>query len=220
MANLLQSSSGWIINNAFFSNGLWTLKAAGVFSAANGSAVCQYGQSGAADSLTATCNYELSSFNNDPQGPRDIWFIVSADGSPVFSQQLAQGGVTNQPVNGSFSLNLTLPNEASVEILVAGNSAGAPIFGYNDYGIVTLNTGSLVQAVDDLRVVQFRYSKDGGHNWSGWVTRSLGEVGEFQKRVRAYRFGQGRQWVFDIKVTSPVKADLIAMSIQASGGPA
>lgn len=70
------------------------------------------------------------------------------------------------------------------------------------------------------RKVLFRYSRDGGHNWSGWVERSLGEVGEFQKRVRRYRFGQGRQWVFDIRVTSPMKADLLAMSIQAVGGPA
>lgn len=70
------------------------------------------------------------------------------------------------------------------------------------------------------RKVMFRYSKDGGHNWSGWVERSLGEVGDFQTRVRRYRFGQGRQWVFDIRVTSPMKVDLLAMSIQASGGPA
>jgi len=70
------------------------------------------------------------------------------------------------------------------------------------------------------RVVAFRYSRDGGHNWSGWVERSLGEVGDFQKRVRRYRMGQGRQWVFDVRVTSPVQADLIAASIQLSGGPA
>lgn len=70
------------------------------------------------------------------------------------------------------------------------------------------------------RKVLLRYSKDGGHNWSGWVERSLGEVGEFQKRVRRYRMGQGRQWVFDVRVTSPVQADLIAASIQLSGGPA
>lgn len=71
-----------------------------------------------------------------------------------------------------------------------------------------------------MRVVQIRYSKDGGNNWSAWVERDLGEVGEFQKRIRRYRLGQGRQWVFDIRVTSPVRADLIAMSVQASGGPA
>lgn len=70
------------------------------------------------------------------------------------------------------------------------------------------------------RKVMFRYSKDGGNNWSNWFERSLGEVGAFQQRVRAYRFGQGRQWVFDIKVTSPMQCDLLAMSIQADTGDA
>lgn len=70
------------------------------------------------------------------------------------------------------------------------------------------------------RKVMFRYSKDGGHNWSAWVERDLGEVGEFQKRVRRYRLGQGRQWVFDTRVTSPIRVDILAMSLQVSVGPA
>lgn len=63
------------------------------------------------------------------------------------------------------------------------------------------------------RTVQIRYSKDGGHNWSHWRDRSLGEIGEFQKRVQLLRLGQGREWVFHIKVTDPVSADLLECSI-------
>lgn len=59
-----------------------------------------------------------------------------------------------------------------------------------------------------------RYSKNGGRNWSNWKQRSLGEVGDFMKRVRLYRLGRGRQWVVDIRVTDPVRADLIAGSVQ------
>ena len=64
------------------------------------------------------------------------------------------------------------------------------------------------------RTVQIRYSKDGGRNWSAWRNRSLGELGEFQKRVITRRLGIGRQWVFEWKVTSPVRADMIAASLQ------
>ena len=60
--------------------------------------------------------------------------------------------------------------------------------------------------------VDFRYSKDGGRNWSNWRTRSLGELGDFQKRVQFNRLGQGRQWVFEVRVTDPVKRDLLAAS--------
>lgn len=65
------------------------------------------------------------------------------------------------------------------------------------------------------RVVQIRYSKDGGRNWSSWRERSLGELGEFMKRVRVLRLGQGRQWVFEWKVTDPVRADCLGASIDA-----
>lgn len=65
--------------------------------------------------------------------------------------------------------------------------------------------------------VDFRYSKDGGRNWSHWRTRSLGELGDFQKRVQFNRLGQGRQWVFEVRVTDPVKRDLLAASYRPEG---
>ena len=64
------------------------------------------------------------------------------------------------------------------------------------------------------RVVQIRYSRDGGRNWSAWRERSLGDLGEFMKRVRCLRLGQGRQWVFEWKVTDAVRADCLGASLQ------
>jgi hypothetical protein len=58
--------------------------------------------------------------------------------------------------------------------------------------------------------VDVRYSKDGGRNWSDWRKRSLGSTGSFIKRLEFRRLGMGRQWVFDIRVTDPVRADLMA----------
>jgi hypothetical protein len=65
--------------------------------------------------------------------------------------------------------------------------------------------------------VDIRYSKDGGRNWSHWKRRSLGEVGDFMKRVRVNRLGRGRQWVFDIRVTDDCRADLLAASVKVEG---
>lgn len=65
--------------------------------------------------------------------------------------------------------------------------------------------------------VLIRYSKDGGYNWSDHRVRSLGEAGEFCKKVQVARLGQGQQWVFDISVADPVRADLMAASIQIEG---
>ncbi|WP_312321255.1 hypothetical protein, partial [Stenotrophomonas sp.] len=54
-----------------------------------------------------------------------------------------------------------------------------------------------------------RYSKDGGRNWSNWKERSLGQIGQYQQRIKLMRLGRGRQWVFDIEVSSPRKSDLL-----------
>ncbi len=61
--------------------------------------------------------------------------------------------------------------------------------------------------------VQIRYSKDGGANWSEWRVLDMGGVGNFTRRVQTRRLGRGRQWVFDIRITDPVRADILAGSI-------
>ena len=61
--------------------------------------------------------------------------------------------------------------------------------------------------------VDVRYSRDGGRNWSDWRKLDMGDVGDFCKRLQLRRLGRGYQWVFDIRVTDPVRADLIAGSI-------
>lgn len=69
---------------------------------------------------------------------------------------------------------------------------------------------------DTPMTCDFRYSKDGGHNWSNWRQCSMGNTGDFVKQIEMRRFGQGRQWVFDIRVTDPGRADLMGASTIAS----
>lgn len=61
--------------------------------------------------------------------------------------------------------------------------------------------------------VDLRYSKDGGNNWSDWRKIPMGQTGNFMKTLQTLRLGIGRQWVFDVRVTDPVKADILAASI-------
>lgn len=60
--------------------------------------------------------------------------------------------------------------------------------------------------------VDIRYSKDGGRNWSDWRKMNAGDTGDFTERLQARRFGRGRQWVFDIRITDPVRTDILAAS--------
>jgi len=47
------------------------------------------------------------------------------------------------------------------------------------------------------------YSKDGGHTYSDEVERSMGEAGEYAKRVIWRRLGWGRNWIFKLRTWSP-----------------
>jgi hypothetical protein len=53
--------------------------------------------------------------------------------------------------------------------------------------------------------LMLRYSNDGGHTWSNWKQRSIGKVGEYGKRVRFGPTGSGRNRVWEISITDPVK---------------
>lgn len=64
------------------------------------------------------------------------------------------------------------------------------------------------------RKVFLCYSDDGGRNWSNWRERSLGETGEYNKRIRFNRLGSFRERIWRIRVSSPVKRDIIAASAQ------
>jgi hypothetical protein len=65
--------------------------------------------------------------------------------------------------------------------------------------------------------IEIAISKDGGHTFGNWSTRSLGETGDFLKRVVKRRCGTGRHWTFAIRCTDPVCVDLLAGSIQIEG---
>lgn len=62
------------------------------------------------------------------------------------------------------------------------------------------------------RFVNLRYSPDGGYNWSDWRLISVGEVGDFAKRVQELRFGRGTEWVFEFMVTDNFRCDALAAS--------
>lgn len=57
--------------------------------------------------------------------------------------------------------------------------------------------------------IEVAFSKDGGHTWSNWRRRSLGGVGQYEQRIRLLRLGRYRHAVMKVRVSSPVKRDLL-----------
>jgi len=59
-------------------------------------------------------------------------------------------------------------------------------------------------------VVEMRYSDDGGRNFSTWRWENFGRLGEYNARVFFSRLGRFRSRLFHIRISSPVRRDLIA----------
>jgi len=62
---------------------------------------------------------------------------------------------------------------------------------------------------DTDHILRLRYSKDGGRNWSNWKDRSLGAIGEYEKRLRIRRLGEHVQIVFEFTTSSARKTDVL-----------
>lgn len=63
--------------------------------------------------------------------------------------------------------------------------------------------------------VNVSYSKDGGRNWSNIKRRSIGQIGQYQQRIKLRRLGLGRTWIFKISVSSARKRDLLGAVVTA-----
>jgi hypothetical protein len=60
-----------------------------------------------------------------------------------------------------------------------------------------------------------QYSDDDGHTWSHEKWRSLGKVGEFERRVRWYALGRSRRRIYKIGGSSNSKRNIIAARLEA-----
>ena len=53
--------------------------------------------------------------------------------------------------------------------------------------------------------MMLRYSDDGGHTWSNRREATMGKIGQYGARAKWNRLGRGRNRVFEVSVTDPVK---------------
>lgn len=90
-----------------------------------------------------------------------------------------------------------------------------PIFNHSVE--LVMDTGHGTNAVPDPQV-EIRWSDDFGRNYSDFRQRSLGAVGEYRKRVRIQKLGMFRNRLFHVRVSDPVKRDLIVGEIRPAEG--
>ena len=63
-----------------------------------------------------------------------------------------------------------------------------------------------------------RWSNDGGSTWSKEYWSNIGATGQYQNRIIWRRLGWSRDRIFEVVVTSPVKAVIVSANLKASAG--
>lgn len=76
---------------------------------------------------------------------------------------------------------------------------------FNEF-ILDLQVGSF--EIDNAKIY-LRYSNDGGYTWSNYLEKSLGNKGQYTKRVRWRRLGNARNRVWELSCSDPVKLVLL-----------
>lgn len=75
---------------------------------------------------------------------------------------------------------------------------------------IDMQTGvGLISGQGSNPQVMLQISKDGGHTWGTELWRSCGAIGKYLTRVIWRRLGRGRDWVFKVRITDPVKVVII-----------
>lgn len=84
---------------------------------------------------------------------------------------------------------------------------------------VDMETGVGIDAGQgDAPLLMMRYSNDGGHTWSNYKTATVGKVGEYGARCKFGRLGTGRNRVWEISMSDPVKFAVIGANVEAVTG--
>lgn len=67
-------------------------------------------------------------------------------------------------------------------------------------------------------LMMLRYSNDGGHTWSNYKTQTVGAIGAYSARCLFNRLGAGRNRVWEISMTDPVKFAVLGAIVDAEAG--
>lgn len=113
------------------------------------------------------------------------------------------GGVLERRLRGGFPINSGGVSVDNVQIRV-------------NVGQTAALTGDYAEPQVELRV-----SRDAGQTWGDWRARSLGEQGQYRKRVQWRRLGMASRpgWLGEVRVTDPVPFRLSGFLInEAYGG--
>lgn len=90
---------------------------------------------------------------------------------------------------------------------------------YFGQGTLDMETGvGLTSGQGSDPLVMLRYSNDGGHTWSNYKQLSFGKMGQYGRQVKIPPTGNGRNRVWEISITDPVKRAVFGADVGVEKG--
>jgi hypothetical protein len=97
------------------------------------------------------------------------------------------------------------------------NSPTNAVAGLAVAGLAIAGKNSLATLGADPQAM-LRWSNDGGSTWSNEHWTSIGVQGAYKNRAIWRRLGQARDRIFEVVVTDPIKAVIVAANLKAEAG--
>jgi hypothetical protein len=207
VANLLQIPADWDATSAQYNGGVWEVAVNGVYAEVPNGSIRYIGTVQPGDTIQATVTYEITEAID-----QDLWFLVYSSSGAIIAHKMWNADHSS-PTTGQFDVDVDMTDWPWV---ILGASTSSEEF------VDPLSYGKVAEVFISPPIappeppppdhhVLICYSKDGGRNWSNWKKRSLGDIGQYADRIRVRltRLGVGRQWVFRVRVSSPIKRDLL-----------
>lgn len=105
----------------------------------------------------------------------------------------------------------------AVRTAQAIDASGKIIF-FNEFELkIQAGVGTAVGAGSDPQLM-LQWSDDGAKTWSNEHWRSMGQIGEYTKRVRWQRLGRAYDRIFKVMITDPVNRIIISAYLDAELG--
>lgn len=160
---------------------------------------------------------DVGVLTTDPgSGLGQLLFLNSTDGTTSWRVTVDIFGVlsaTLVPFNSFYPQSLPLSNSSGLvpQGMISWNVQVSPI------GNLLANLGGSYVREPKMSL---RYSSDGAHSWSDYITRGCGQIGEYKKRVLWKRLGMPRDFNIEITMSDPIGWRVVDAYLDSTPGSA
>ena len=150
-----------------------------------------------------TQQWHIRNYRETATGDLKFWrgSCMCFSGSKHFVGDMQTGNVYNMDLDIYDDNGDEIPR---IRTSTALNNDQYTIF-YNEI-IIYMETGVGLNVGQGIfPKLKLRYSNDSGHSWSNWRESSIGRIGQYNAEVKFNMLGSGRNRVWEIYLSDPVK---------------